>query len=349
MARVAFGSMKETCVGSRRVVAAVAFSNHFGRLATKLLLRGSASSALVLSLGAFGLACSVQAEDDAEKAGADTTQVVTRIEKVMLEDGEVQGAALAGFLRLPPSVDSAAAMRLAGLRQQSPRIGECLETESAAMDESTVADASSGKAELMDAGEVELLTSEGVHGLAPHAFPSAYDLLGGVLYSSRTQDGVFLPAGQKYQLKATLLDLPPALLEMQHPGPDFPEAVRVNGRAWRELITLPDTEFLELSWSPGPSQSADHIVVALSTDTRSLTCRFLDSEAYGPVPLINEAGKSWLTSATEATGADVVRLSISRTRRSSSSVAGTLDTGLYRLEFNFDFARSKLLPMAVVD
>lgn len=339
---------------SRRSSVAGLLSSTLGVLTASPVCRPRTSSFLVLGVSAFGLACSVQAEDYTAKAGVHTTHVVARIDKTVLDDGEVQGTALAGFVRLPPSGDPALPLRLAGLRRPGPEVGECIETESAGMDlidsSELQSDGShSGQAELIDAGEVDVVTGEGVHSLAPHAFPSAYDLLRGVLYSSRTQDGVSLPAGQNYRLRATLRDLPPALLDNRFLGPDFVDAVNVNGEAWEQVSSLPDSDILELSWSPGPSGNLDHVVVDLSTDTRSLSCRFLDSEAYGAVPLILESGDSWLASASETAEADAVRLSIARTRRTSQSVTNPADAGPYRLEFNFDFSRSKLLPLGPSD
>lgn len=291
----------------------------------------SAQLALLLLAG-VSLACSVQAEEFSSVESSGSVHAVLRVRRVeMLDSSAVeahpQGEALAAFVRVPPSVHPDQLLRVTGLWPQHPEVGQCA-ISSSAMDASFDEEESG---ELIAAESVDLVTRDGVHALAPHAFPSAYDLLRGVLFSSRDQSALGLPEDQAYELKGQGIDISALAVDVRasSSSPKLPTRVRISNRPFEDGAELPLQAVLDFSWDYEPSTS-DLMVISIATETAHYQCTFNDAEGFGSVPLTSSSGQSVWTPGTSA------QIAVHRVRETTES-----HPHLAQIKAGFDFSIEK--------
>lgn len=277
-------------------------------------------------------ACSVQTEDFNSNESVGSVHAVLRVRRVDMVDGSAidahpQGEALAAFVRVPPSVDPDQLLRVTGLWPQHPDIGQCAissNTTDATLDEDE-------SGELIAAQSVNLVTQEGVHALAPHAFPSAYDLLRGVLFSSRDQSALGLPEDQAYELKGQSIDisLPAVDVSAFTSSPKLPTGVRISNRAFDEGTELPLQAVLDFSWNYEAGTS-DLVVISITAGALHYQCTFNDAEGFGSVPLTANSGQSvWAPGAS-------AQVAVHRVRETTEGHAH-----LAQIKAGFDFSIEK--------
>ncbi|HXS18873.1 MAG TPA: hypothetical protein VN764_16855 [Polyangiaceae bacterium] len=247
-------------------------------------------------------ACSVQTEEFNSTEASGSVHAVLRVRRVEMLDGAAQrtrpqGEALAAFVRVPPSVHPDQLLRIAGLWQEHPEVGQCAVASSTV--DATWDEDESG--ELIAAESVDLVTEGNVHALAPHAFPSAYDLLRGVLFSSRDQSALGLPENQPYELVGNGIDLslPATDVRAFSASPKLPTGVRISNRPFEDGSDLPAQAVLDFSWE-SETATTDLIVVSIVSDTQHYECSFTDAEGFGSVPLTSSAGQAVWTPGTSA-------------------------------------------------
>jgi hypothetical protein len=276
-------------------------------------------------LGSLSLGCSVAAEEYDTEEGVGATHAAVRVQHVTLESGEARGDALAGFVQVPAGTDASGVLEVAGLQLKIPEKGECFSDN-----EPTLAHlASISEAELLEADDVRLETGDGVHVLAPYAFPTVADLLRGVVYLSRDRSAEALPAGQTYTLLGEGIDAGSGSLQLSvtHESPPPLTNVSVEGQALPGELLLPPSPVLDLRWEASESES-DVVVVTLESDGDFWACSFSDAEEFGSVPLITDAGAQLGQQGRTAV------LGVHRIR----SLVSAGDAGVAQISVTFDFA-----------
>lgn len=282
----------------------------------------------VASIALSSLACSVQTETFEQDANAGSIHAIVRVKRIEMYDQASHGDALAAFVKVPPAADPEQVLILSGLWNEFPAIGECeVESSRAPAANELVA------AELVAADGVELLSEAGHHVLAPHAFPSAYNLFRGVVYSSRDQSASDLPASEDYLLSGYGIEAndesSSVELRSRQSSPPFPENVTVMNQPFSGVTAIPNQPVLDFTWERGQSIK-DIIVISLITNDISYRCSFEDREGFGTVPLLLASGASVLNLG------DDVTVSVHRIRRSHES-----HPELARVSVGFDYSIEK--------
>lgn len=290
---------------------------------------------------ALGLACSVNAPDYTADADMGSTHGFVVIERSAtlvpsteaIPTGEpsawpqsARATALAGFVRVPVTVDAEAVFGLVGFGNEVPEAGQCTEqlNQTARPPLTPMADV-----EFLDAGELRLATKDRNTSLAPHAFPTVTDSISGVVYASRDQDPEQLPGAQDYILSATG-GLSLSALQIRARAPEPLGAVTVNGihmDANQEgPLKLQRNLPIDLTWKvPGdsPAAAAQDLVYAILSDhqtSRTMTCSFV-------------AGDGAASLATEAfASTESAVLSLHRLRR-QEFLSKDVDRGEVRFDF----------------
>lgn len=276
------------------------------------------------SLAAAG-GCSVAAQDDnVESVGS--TRALLQIQRIDNGDGSSRGDALAGFVR-QASAGAEALENPAGFQRELPEVGRCTTGHA---DESPLAHPESTRLELLDAESVQLLTSLGTHELAPHAFPTITEWVGGVVHASRDRDAENLPAGDTYRLVARNIQ-DTGSLDLAFPSPVMPSEVTVDGVAWSEAATLKSADsFIDFTWSRDGADVSDRMLIVVEAEGKSLQCTFNDLDGNGAVPLLGNADFSPPEPGSAA------RVSLHRIREHTS--VGNREVRLIAIRFDFSLA-----------
>lgn len=288
-----------------------------------------APGSLIASIALASLGCSVQTENFNQNTDDGAIHAVVHVQRIEMFDDALHGNALAAFVKVPPAADPAQVLALSGLWSEFPAIGEC------EVDAPKVAPAATEviAAELVAAEGVELFSDAGLHVLAPHAFPSAYDLFRGVVYSSRDQSGAELPASQSYLFSGYGIeagdDVSAVELRSRQSSPPFPSDVTVMNQSFKDVTSIPSQPVLDFTWLRG-ELAQDIIVISLITSDISYQCSFDDREGFGTVPLLLASGVAVLN-----VGSDVT-VSVHRVRRSHES-----HPSLAQVSVGFDFSIEK--------
>jgi hypothetical protein len=273
------------------------------------------SAAGVVALGAIG--CASQIDPYTADADTGSTHALITIERSVPANGlgPVRGAALAGFVRVPPAVESKTVMRLVGLTADFPPVGQC--RLSADRDASH---ALAGFVEFVEAGDIRLQTPSGLTELTARAFPTITDLVSGVVYTSRDRSADTLPAASRYSIFATGTAAVPGLT-VNAEAPRSLEGVALGGVPLSEIQNLSTTQASNLTWATGDDGS-DIVVVELSTTdgTSGILCSFRDDAGTAAIP----------ANVIEASGPG--RLALHRVRSREF-----LKPGIDRGELRFDF------------
>ncbi len=241
--------------------------------------------ALICSMAAVG--CSAPVVDDPADAVGSTTEAILLVERVATADGTTQTNVSAKFMRLAPATDPELAERVIGSRLDLPPSGECMLISSAVQNDAQGA-AALGSVELLDVGDLVLKTGETSMSLAARAFPDAFGLVSGVVYTSRDAASD-LPVPAKYELLGSgsasverfgvMVEAPAALADVQ-----------VGDQALLDGLVLDARDSVRLRWSAdvagskSPSGAEDLVYADLTVASGSaLRCAFAD-EGRGEIP-----------------------------------------------------------------
>lgn len=229
--------------------------------------------------------------------------------------------ALAGFVRVPATVDSTTAMQLLGLELELPEVGQCAVHN--AEHESSPGLSPVDRIELLEAGNVSVHTSQHETTLAPRAFPTVTDLVEGVVYTTRDLSAEPLPAGESYTVRAAGSEaIVPLSVSVQ--APPVPSAVTVGGVPIHGLSAISARQPIDVTWKVG--EPDDVVYVELSAEgAPSTVCTFRDELGAATVP----AG----TLAATSEG----RFSLHRVRHQPFDASG-VESG--RVRFDFEVAVS---------
>ncbi len=283
------------------------------------------------------LGCSVQTENFDSDVNAGSVHAVVQVRSVEMYDNQPHGDALAAFVRIPADQDAQGLLNLAGLWPSFPPPGSCATGDLQFDSLDWTGQASDGDAELLSADDVRLLTPRGFHQLAPHAFPSAYDLLRGVVYSSRDRLSGDLPEDAQYLLAGSGVELgdgaAPTEMRSRQLSPKYPTEVIVSGQPFSGASELAPTNVLDFSWRPSEDER-DVIVVALSTSTQTYRCGFADRDGAGSMLLALPSGNNIWAPEGEA------RVAVHRVRTTSET-----HPEFAQITVGFDFAIEKNLIM----
>lgn len=240
--------------------------------------------ALICSLAAVG--CSAPVVDDPADAVGSTTEAILLVERVATADGNTQTNVSAKFMRLAPSTDPELAERVVGSRLDLPPSGECMLISSAVQNDSQGA-AALGAVELLDVGDLVVKTGNTTMPLAARAFPDAFGLVSGVVYTSRDAASD-LPVPAKYELSGSgsaSIEHFAVLVE----APAAPSEVQVGDQALLDGLVLDARESVKLRWgvdlgSKAPPSAEDLMYADITVATGStLRCAFSD-EGRGEIP-----------------------------------------------------------------
>ncbi len=240
-----------------------------------------------------------------------STHAVFRVRQIAGYDGQIRGDALAGFVQVPDGADPLHFISLAGLESTLPAPGECKKVQNVEFDQTPE---QAGQAELLEAQSVELRTESGSHQLTPYAFPAVANVVRGVVYTSRDNDGHVLPSGVIYNLLGRSIDFsgphdrltasqpletPQGMprgfsLNSKHLSPPRPEDVQMNGvplASANSGLAFAPSDVLDLSWAP-TSNATDRIFVLVNSPQGQWSCGFNDADGYGSLPLLTPDGVS---------------------------------------------------------
>ena len=240
--------------------------------------RGGALGAAVV----FVLGCSVQSETFTADAESGSTHALIAVERSATVDAPEapQANALAGFVRVPATVDPGSVMNLVGLALELPAPGQCSHAQNGARRPPL---SQLGHVEFLDAGDVALSAAGSATTLAPRAFPTVTDLISGVVYTTRDRSADALPAGESYTFRTTGGFEVPSL-SVEAPAPNELEAVTVGGLPLAELTTVSTSHPLDVTWSTGDDRDLVYVELASSSDGASTICTFRDEAGGGSVP-----------------------------------------------------------------
>lgn len=275
-----------------------------------------------IAYSALGLAalssvgCASQIDPYTADADTGSTHALITIERNVPANGSgpLRGGALAGFVRVPPTVESKTVMRLVGLTADFPPVGQCRVST-----DRDVSHAPLGFVEFVEAGDIRLQTTSGVTQLSARAFPTITDLVSGVVYTTRDRSADALPAAASYSIYATGTAAVPGLT-VNAEAPRALESVTLGGVPLSEIESFSTAQAADLTWAMG--DSSDLVVIELSTTdgTSGIVCSFRDDAGAATIP----AG------ALEASGPG--RLALHRVR-SREFVKPGIDRGELRFDF----------------
>jgi hypothetical protein len=238
--------------------------------------------------------------------------------------GLIRGGVLAGFVRIPPTLESKRVMREVGLSGDFPAVGHC---RAASVDRETMP-SSRGYVEFMGGGDIRLQTALGTTQLSPRAFPTITDLISGVVYTTRDRSADTLPAGARYAISASGNGSVPAL-NLEAEAPRELESVLLGGIPLAEVETISTSTALDFNWLGG--DAGDMLVFEFAADgSPAVLCSSRDDAGGTTLP----------PGIVQATGPG--RLSIHRVRTREFIKPG-IDRGELRFHFtvraNLNFAR----------
>jgi hypothetical protein len=277
---------------------------------------GRATALVVGAVGALG--CASQIDPYTADADTGTTHASITIERSEPANGTglLRGNVLAGFARMPATLEAKNVMQVVGLASHAPAVGQCRST--AAVQDTRPSPI--GYVEFMEAGDIRLATTRGSTQLSARAFPTITDLISGVVYTTPDRSADALPTGERYAISvAGNGALGPFALNVQA-APKL-DGVTVAGIALAELRSLATTRPIEISWVAG---AANDVVVAEFAR--------LDGSAGTLCTFRDDAGRATLPAGIlEAQGAGGLVIH----RVSSHTFA---KPGIDRGELRFDFA-----------
>jgi hypothetical protein len=232
-------------------------------------------SACALSLAA----CSAGSASYTSDADSGSTQALITIERRESPGAALtQAEAFASFVRTPPEVDPSVVTRLTGLDLGLPELGDCAVVTGAR--DGSVPLSPIRRVELLDAGDVALVTANGRVELARRAFPAVSDLLAGVVYTTRDQ-AAELPAAEPYSISvAGSAQL--GALSVQAEAPAALEGLILDGVPFATATRLGPGSVL--TWAPGAERDLVYVAATNAAGGGTTLCTFRDSAGRGVLP-----------------------------------------------------------------
>ncbi|MEB2313437.1 MAG: hypothetical protein OZ921_20680 [Sorangiineae bacterium] len=276
-------------------------------------------AALALAL-AGATACSAEMETYTSDAESGSTHALISVERsaVAGDAGSARAGALAGFVRMPADTDAQSVLGWVGLAVELPAPGQC----AARLDATATprgAMAATAHLELIDAGNVTLSAGDGELTLAPRAFPTVTDRISGVMYTTRDRSAEPLPAGARYQIRASG-GAARAPLAVDADAPPALESVTVGGLPLEELTELAIGAPVDVTWNVGARGDLVVVELAPASGAPATLCAFADEAGVGSVPagVLERAGSG--------------RFAVHRVRRVGFAAPG-VDDGQLRFDF----------------
>ncbi|HEY3233442.1 MAG TPA: hypothetical protein VGJ84_01920 [Polyangiaceae bacterium] len=276
--------------------------------------------ASVWSLALLG--CSVEPETYSADADTGSTHALIVIERGESADTALtpRAGAVAGFVRLPPNVEAAAAMNFAGLDLRLPGVNQCSARDGGEHVHSSLG----ADVEFLEAGDISVNANKIQTVLAPRALPAVSDLLSGVVYTTRDQAADPLPAGVVYSVRATGGPEVP-VLEVELAAPESLAGVTVGGAPLAEVSTVSAREPTDMTWAVGNPNDLIYVELGRAGVPGAIGCVFKDDVGAGTIP------------AQPALSGGEGRLSLRRIRSREFASAG-IDHG--ELRFDFELIRT---------
>jgi hypothetical protein len=228
---------------------------------------------LVFFVATVGCSTASPEGDDVADANSGMTEGVVLVERASSADGTVQTNVSAKFMRLSAPVDVDLAERVVGARLDLPALGTCRVDAAAREKVGNNSRPVLGPIELLDVGDVSLVTGASRLALGARAFPDVGELVSGMFYTA-PDAATELPWADTYTLQGT----GSALVEhfaIQVEAPPPPSEVRIGGLPLNSAVV--DTRFpTAVDWDGQPR--GDQVVVDIGVPSgASVHCAFKDS------------------------------------------------------------------------
>ncbi|MDX2054391.1 MAG: hypothetical protein SFV15_18465 [Polyangiaceae bacterium] len=263
------------------------------------------AAAALSILGLSALGCSVDAQQGPVDSHVEKSYALIAVERSTIVNGHEapRAQAVVGFARLQPG-QQASARSLGALGTAMPELNQCVHFPRA--------EQARGALEFVDAGDVVIDVAGARRSLAPRALPTVADLISGVIYTSRDQDELLLPADRQYSVRA--LGGQFSGFEATGSAPKLLGGINVGGQALESVAHVSASAPLDVSWEEGDPN--DTVLVELAGAEGGVVCAFRDDLGAGTV-------------AAHATTRGAGRLSLHRIR--------TLPLARQAGELSFDF------------
>lgn len=219
-------------------------------------------------LGALG--CSVNAQQGPNDSHVDKAFALIAVERSSLVNSSepARAQAIVGFAKLAAG-QQASARSLGGLGLRLPELNQCVHFPSA--------EPGAGALEFVDAGNVIIDVAGARTSLAPRALPTVADLISGVIYTSRDQDALRLPAQSQYFVRALGGEV--SGFEATGAAPKPLGGINVGGQALERVAQVSTALPLDVSWEEGDAN--DIMLVEIGGAQGGIACAFRDDLGAG--------------------------------------------------------------------
>jgi hypothetical protein len=259
--------------------------------------------------GVTAVACSGPAIEPSLETEPTRTYVVASVERHSQSD-QLRGedfSVLLSVLKVPQFINGDRLLRLMGLRSDLPPVGTCEVIDFS--NRASPSLSSLERVELLDVGDVDVLSGTHSTRLARQAFPTVTDFISGVVYTSRDKSadsvppdaGLSLRAKGNAKLRGFALELaaPPRIEQVTLDATPLPLVVRLTASAP-----------FELKWQKGTPGDLIWLEFGTNSGRKVVSCAFDDAQGQATVP----------AAMTDETGE--ARLTLHRLRRDSMHLTG---------------------------
>lgn len=272
---------------------------------TILRVLGAGAVACTAAIGA----CSGPAVEPSIQNEPSHTHVVATVERQATAGQSTNDelSVLLSALRMPQTLNSNRLLRLMGLLTDLPPLGSCEVVDLA--NRASPSLSSVERIELLDVGDVSVVSAKRNLRLARQAFPTVTDFISGVVYTTRDRHADLLPIDDGISIVARGASrLKPFTLEIRN----LPrlEHVQLDGIPLAQVTRVSLDNPLEVEWTRGSAEDIVWLEYAANNGRKVVSCAFPDIAGNAKVPggLSLELGEA--------------RLTIHRLRSESVSVPG---------------------------
>lgn len=246
-------------------------------------MKGSRQVTVVGTLLAFqGFACSGTVNDAVPSPEPSRTHAIISLEQQQSASPEAapETVLMLGMLRVPQSVDSSRLLRLIGLNDVLPEVGHCELVDS--NQQITPALATLERVELLDVGDVNVMTRGKYQRLLRQAFPTVTDFMSGVIYTTRDNPSEF-SIESNLVLRARGNANIPAFTVTTYTVPP-PQRLTIDNNPFGEWTRQSILSNFELKWEKGRPEDLIWVELEVTKGRRSLSCVYADRQGYGVIP-----------------------------------------------------------------